>query len=191
MTSSPLPELTGYPRVQRLYSDDFRRIYAQNLQHAPDFMYAILVEAGEECDGYRRELEDLLEVGERLGMLDAQMAGRLVSRDISSFLAAFSELETAKFLDDRRFKVTAAPTGSPGRVGDMQVETEHPVFVEVKAVLDRSEEAIEQRVISGLIRYAEDVFDEFSDSVVATFSVLQGGSFGHRHLEGWLRRVFR
>lgn len=190
MTGPPLPRLTDYPRLHHLYNDDFRSSYYQRHQHAPDFRFGIFCELGEEYDGFRQELEDLLEVGERLGLLDAQMAGRLTSGE-PGFYSVFAELEVAKFLDDRRFELTAAPAGRAGRIGDMQVQGEPPVFVEVKAALDRRDEAMERRVISGLTRYAEPVFDEFDDPVLVTFTVLEGAGFSHGHLGRWLRRTFR
>lgn len=191
MTALQLPRLSNFPRIQKLFSDQFRSRYYQAHQHAPDFLYGVLCEHGEECDGFRQELEDLLEVGERLGLLDDQMRGRLASGDLDGLYSAIAELEVAKFLDDRGFELTPAPAGNAGRVGDMQVETEAPVFVEVKAVLDRRPEAEERRIISSLIRYAEPLFDEFNDSVLVMFEMPQGGVFGRRQVEGWLRRTFR
>lgn len=191
MTVSVLPGLSNFPRIHKLYSDEFRNRYYQTHQHAPDFLYGILCESGEECDGLRQELEDLLEVGARLGMLDAQMAGRLGSGDPDGLYSVVAELEVAKFLDDRGFALTPTPVGSAGRMGDMQVDVEPPIFVEVKAALARGDEEKERRVISGLIRYAEPVFDDFDDPVLVTFTVLVGGGFNHGHLERWLRRTLR
>jgi len=189
--SPPLPPLNRFTKLQSVFNDEFCSRYYQLHQHAPDFLYRILCEPGEECDGFRQELEDLLLVGERLGLLDAQMAGRVGSGDPDGLFSAVAELETAQFLYDRGFELTPTPTGYAGRVGDMQVEAEPPVFVEVKAVLDRRPEAEERLIISGLIRYAEPLFDEFNDSVLVMFEVLENGVFSRRHVEGWLRGTFR
>ncbi len=187
-----LPQLTNFTHIETLFGSKFQKRYYQTHQHSPDFLYGILCESGDECEGYRQELEDLLEVGSRLGLLDAQTAGRLTSGDRDGFYSAFAELEVAKFLDDRGFALTPAPVGNVGRVGDMQVDAQPAIFVEVKAALDRSEDEGERRVISGLIRYAEPLFDDFDDPVLVTFTVLSaGGGFSHKHLEHWLRATFR
>lgn len=174
-----------------MFPDDSRAKYNNAHQHAPDFIFGILCQHGEECDGYRQELEDLLEAGDRLGLLDGEVAGRLSSLDREGFLSAFAELETGYFLDKHGFQVTPRPAGKGNHIGDLQIQTQPPTFVEVKAALDRSEEAVEGRVIAGLIRYAEPLLDQFKDSVIAEFRVLEGGTFARRHLEHWLRKVFK
>lgn len=190
MRNVPLPSLQNYPRVASLFSDVAREKYFRAHQHAPDFIFAILCQEGDECDGYRGELEDLLAFGDGIGLLDQQTAGRLASMQAEGFFSAFAELEVAAFLTKLGLDLTPSPAGRGDHVGDVQIETTPPVFVEVKAALDRNEELTEGRVISGLIRYAEPLLDQFDDPVIVEFQVLDGGQFARRNLEHWLRTVF-
>jgi hypothetical protein len=185
MTES-LPSLGPYPRLAECFDDDFRDEYARKHQAAPSRVYRILCDPNPRCEQWREEVDGLLATGARVGLLNREMMGKLRSGDDGQFLGAVSELETAKFFDDRGFPLTPRPRGRAGRTGDMQLGLAPPLFVEVKALLDRPAESVEQRLSSKLWKYAREVELRFT---VHLKIITPAADFRGRTFQHWLEAL--
>jgi hypothetical protein len=175
--------------MSSLYDHASQERYRQLRQHAPGFLFCLLCDNGDECEEARGEFERLLETGARISLIDDQMRGNLKAGG-GNFIAAYAELEVASFLDVRGVVLTSTPSGRGAHVGDLQAVTDPPTFIEVKAVLDRPDEAGEQAVLSGVFRYVDPLLEEFAEPALVSFAVKQTGTFNRRHLESWVRKVF-
>lgn len=185
MTES-LPDLGPYPRLAECFDDDFRAEYARKHQAAPSRVYRILCDPNPRSEQWREDIDALLATGARVGLLNRETIGKLRSGDDGQFLGAVSELETAKFFDDRGFPFTPRPRGRAGRTGDLQLGLAPPVFVEVKALLDRPAETVEKRLSSKLWKYAREVELRF---VVQLKIITPAADFRGRTFQHWLQAL--
>jgi len=95
-------------------------------------------------------------------LADADLEGRLMKGDWGTFEEIINELKCAKFLE-RLFGISSLrwhPLGRKERVGEFEIvpsNLDKPIFVEVKTIVPRDRERIENHIKNKLCQYAEQV----------------------------------
>jgi len=111
---------------------------------------------------WRQHINDCLELALRHDLADADLIARLQKGDWEAFSATINELRCAKFLE-KLFGSGSLRWHPPGRkekVGEFEVvlsNLDKPIFVEVKTIVPRELEKMEERVKDKLRQYAEQV----------------------------------
>ena len=149
--SLPLPDLSGFPNLASLMSEESRARYARRAAANPDYMYRVLCDADERAAPLRNDLERLIQDGCATGIADTDLLGRLKSGDSFSADSARAELEVNQVFNNLGLPIIPRPSGFKSRTGDLELSLAPPVFVEVKAVLDREFEDIEGRIWQKLV----------------------------------------
>ena len=126
------------------------------------FLYRLLCVQHSKAETWRQDINDCLELALRYKLKDADLKARLQKGDWETFSAAINELRCAKFLEGL-FGIGSLrwhPRGREGKVGEFEVvlgNLDKPIFVEVKTIVPRELEEMEERVKDKLRQYAEQV----------------------------------
>lgn len=185
MTLAALPDLSHFPNLASLFDDVFRTKYARRAAQNPDYLYRALCDADERANPVRNELEGLLDAGYRTGIADSDLLGRLKSGNEVGTDSARAELEANYFLTNLGLSVAARPKGLKNRLGDLELRLSAPVFIEIKAVIDREFEAIENRIWNKLIAATEST--EGPSVVVMLEMVTAAWDFRTAAYKRWLQ----
>ena len=189
MNALMLADLTEYPQLASVYDVDFRRRYSEKNEAAPDLLWTVLCDPSPVADPYRQEFDTLVAEGLRSGLLGNEMRGRLRSSSAEQRYGAVSELEVGRFLSERGFAWLPRPRGRGTRCGDIQLHTHPPAFVEVKAILDRPIEVIEQFISRKLWRVTEMCVKQVNRPLLVQTMIYQvAPDFDGRHYRRWLLR---
>lgn len=111
---------------------------------------------------WRQHISDCLELALRYKLRNADLKARLQKGDWETFSATINELRCAKFLE-KLFGIGSLRWHPPGRkekVGEFEVVLSNlnkPIFVEVKTIVPRELERMEERVKDKLHQYVEQV----------------------------------
>ncbi len=111
---------------------------------------------------WRQHISDCLELACRYKLVDADFKARLNKGDWESFSATVNELKCAKFLEGI-FGINCLhwhPPGQERRVGEFELVPgglNKPIFVEVKTIVPRKLERMEDHIKDKLRQYAEQV----------------------------------
>ena len=149
--------LKSFTYLERLFPPDF-----VNSVTDEGFLYRLLAEQRPKADVWRKHIDDCLELAYRYNLVDADFEGKLKKGDRESWEPAINELKVAKFTEGI-FGISCLrwhPKGQKGKIGEFGVvssKLDKPIFVEVKTVFPRELEALEQRIMEKLRRYAEQV----------------------------------
>ncbi len=179
--------LESFQHLKRLYSPDFSASLSED-----SFLYRLLTEQRTEAEIWRQHIDDCLELAYRYNLVDADLEARLRKGDWESWEAAINELKVGKFLENL-FGVSSLrwrPQGRGRRVGEFEVvlsDLDITIFVEVKTILLRDLENLEQRVFDKLRRCIKKVPLPFILSVQLR-NAGQTENFSERRLKGFLVR---
>ena len=136
--------LEPFQYLKRLFPPDF---IASLLEES--FLHRLLAEQRPEADIWRKRIDDCLELAYRYNLVDADLEARLKKGDWESWQASMNELRVAKLLeglfgtDCLRWR----PQGREKREGEFELvlnKTDKPIFIEVKTILPRDLENLEQ-----------------------------------------------
>jgi hypothetical protein len=111
---------------------------------------------------WRQHVNDCLELALRYKLEGPDLEARLRKGDQEAFSATINELTCAKFLEGL-FGIDSLhwhPQGRKGKVGEFELVSSSlskPIFVEVKTIVSRELERMEERVMDKLRQYAEEV----------------------------------
>lgn len=189
MTTLVLADLAEYPRLASVYDVDFRKRYSEKNQAAPDLLWRVLCDPSPVGEPHRQEFETLVAEGLRSGLLDNEMRGRLRSASAEQRYGALSELEVGRFFSERGFAWLPRPRGRGTRRGDIQLHTHPPTFVEVKAILERPIEVIEEFISGKLWRVTEMCLKQANRPLfVQTMIYRVAPDFDGGHYRKWLLR---
>jgi hypothetical protein len=110
----------------------------------------------------RQHISDCLEVALRYKLASADLEARLRKGNHETFSATINELKCAKFLEGL-FGIGSLrwhPQGRKGKVGEFEAflsNLDAPIFVEVKTIVRRELERVEDRIVYELRQCAEEV----------------------------------
>ncbi len=142
--------LESFPNLKRLFPLEFLTSISEE-----SFLYRLLIVQRKEADVWRQHINNCLELAYRYNLVDADLEARLKKGDWETWEAAINELKVAKFIE-RLFGVGSLrwrPQGRERKVGEFEVilsDLDIIVFVEVKTILPRDLENLEQRVLDKL-----------------------------------------
>src|SRR5687767_3526412 len=146
MTSADitLPDLRSYPALAKVFDVPFQAMHRRRATDRPDYLFRVLCDSDPDMDAARADVENLLEAARGTGIADADLLGRLKSEKQVQINSAFAELESNLILTSLGLSLTPRPLGARSRLGDLQIEVTPPVFVEIKAIMNRELESIER-----------------------------------------------
>ncbi len=157
--------LEPFQYLKRLFSPDFIASLSEE-----NFLHRLLVEQRPEADIWRQHINDCLELAYRYNLVDADLDARLKKGDWESWQAAINELKAAKYMEGI-FRIGCLnwhPKGRERKVGEFEIilsGLDVPIFVEVKTILPRDLENLEQRVFEKLRRSIRTIQLPFGISI--------------------------
>lgn len=177
--------LENFQHLERFFPSDFVASVPEE-----SFLHRLLVEQRPELDIWRQHIDDCLELAYRYNLVDADLEARLKKGDWETWEAAINELKVAKFIEQVFGSdcLSWHPEGRERKVGEFEItlsSLDVPIFVEVKTVLPRDLENLEQRVYDKLRRCIKQVPLPFALAIHLK-SAGETENFSHRLLKKFL-----
>ena len=183
------PSLAEYPGIRTIFTHEYIGEYCSSRRPIKDTFWAILCANDQHLVGYRAQIDSLISDALRRGLLDDDVRDRLRSTQFQTRSSALAELEAGYFLASRGISYTPRPSGRTARTGDFECVTNPPVFVEVKAIYDRSEERAGSRLSSSIWDITQECLESSPQSVLVSTRVKTQAAFSERHFRAWLRKT--
>jgi hypothetical protein len=178
-----------HPILSSLYDWDWIAACERKFGAAPTPMYNCLCDRTIRAATLRDDLETLMRCGIDTGILDEKMRGQLRAFDEVAWLASIAELECADILVRAGLLVVSKPRGREGTLGDFEVESDPPVFVEVKALFDDPKRRLHEKVRCKLWKSARVAGQEVGVSCYVQFGhVRKLADFSGTLFKNFLRR---
>ncbi len=158
-------KIESFMHLKRFFPADFVTLLSKD-----SFLYRLLVEQRPEADVWRRNIDDCLELAYRYNLVDADLEARLKKGDWESWEAAINELKVAKSIEQIIGDncLNWRPIGKKRRVGEFEIlldELKINIFCEVKTILPRDLERLEQHVYDKLRSCIKEVALPFAITI--------------------------
>lgn len=191
MTAVRTVPFPNHPNLSAIYDEDWVEKCGRKFASSPNKMYRCLCDESPTTDKLRDDLEALFGLGHHMKLMDEQLIGRLRKLDELSWLSAIAELEAAQLFSDEGFEFSAKPAGRSARVGEFQIGSQPPVFVEVKTLFEDSDGILHERVRRKLWKSVKAVGQSTGASYFVGFGrVRRLADFSQRSFQEELTRVF-
>jgi len=157
-----------------------------------NFLHRLLLEKYPKFDIWRKQIDDCLELAYRYNLVNTDFKGRILKGDWESWTATMSELKIAKHIEEL-FGLNCLswrPQGRERKVGEFELtldKIETPIFIEVKTILPRPLERLEQRIADELRSCVKDIRMPFGLSMHLENAGDRDG-FSRRSLKDFLIR---
>lgn len=177
--------LDNFKYLKSLFPSDYVASLSED-----SFLYRLLVEQRPELDTWRQHINGCLELAYRYDLVDADLEARLKKGDWEIWEAAISELKVAKFIEGHLGidNLQWHPKGRKRKVGEFEIilsSLNVPIFVEVKTILPRDLENLEQRVYDKLRNCIKEVALPFA-IIIHLESAGETENFSERYLKKFL-----